>query len=456
MSSYELNPYLYIFHELEVWAAPVLLSSAMQRSSAGMVVIEEAVVLIGGNQVNKALSDLILYLNSENMAVSLGHLPVAVTGHAVAHAGRNIYVFGGSQTMGSNYLLNVGTSNFYNLTINSTGCSIGSFGEACTMCGPGSYNSNLNGNACDLCIPGTYSNSYGLSYLSQCTPCPYGTFADTAGSTYCKDCDIPNDCPVGSTAAYYSQYIEASSQIQPLAYDSGSSQANYIISTVLYFMLAVIAAAWCLYFALINYNFFRRVDIFSEQHERKYYEEPFRTSLGGVMTLVFLIVASIFIVSPSILYIMANIVETKTLVPVFTLDNQQFYTPVGLIKIQLFNYAGECGDVNLNCIGHITAVAKGVNTPSGYNRCYTLENSCVLAIYCIDCNFEPTSLISITVWDYLVYATAIQIEMGTFSSIPDSNVSSIILYVSAPQGQVFNGLNPTQFSITLFPSVKYT
>ena len=454
VSTFEINQYIYITVDLTNWYV-IDSPQALQICNAGTIILQSTFAIIGGSQLDNALSAITLYVTSWGIGFTLDNLPVTVTSHAIAHAGKSIYVFGGTLTQGSTFLSDVGTSNFYNVTIEYFDCSLGYAGENCTICEPGTYSAELNSSSCTLCVPGTYSNTYGMGHLSQCTPCPYGTFSDINGSNMCYDCNIPADCPIGSVAPSYSPTIPSFSQRQPQPYDNGLTQANSAISTFQFIILAVIVFAWCMYFFLMKSAFFQKIDIFADKHQRKYYEEPYKTSLGGFMTLIFLVAASIFIVSPTILYNMANIVETKTLVPVFTLENQIFYSAKSFISIRLFNYGGSCGDVNDTCQGHLDVTMSGVYSDSTYSECYNLENSCVIYLYGINCTYSPTSYISVTLWGYLVYATALQIEFGVYSSIPDSNVSSVQFYVTPPQGKVFNGLNPTVFQLTAFPSVSY-
>ena len=455
VSPFQQNDQIYVNVASEYWfsiPSPI----ALQLSSAGTRVFNSTFAIIGGNQIDSALSAITLYIISVGIGVTIDYLPVTVTSHAIAHAGRSIYVFGGTLTMGNSFFDEVGTSNFYNVTNEYFDCSIGYAGDNCTICLPGTYGSILNSKACTPCPPGTYSSSYGVAYYSQCTPCAHGTFADLWGSTMCKDCDNPADCHVGSTAPVYTPPILPFAEIQPLAYDDRKTQANAAILNLEFAILAVLVLTCIVYFFLKKFGIFQTFDIFAERHVRKYYEDPFKTVLGGVMTLIFALAALIFIGSPIILYSMANIVETKTLVPVFTLDNQEFTAAEGFMSMKMYNYGGRCGDVNNNCLGYMDIYTAGLTADTFEKNCYTEVDSCVIKISCTNCTMDPVSLISLTVFDYLVYTTGIQVQFGFSSSIPDSNLSAIELYVASPQGQVFNGLNPTVFKLSLFPSVRIT
>ena len=323
------------------------------------------------------------------------------------------------------------------------------------MCEPGSYSSSFNSETCDLCVAGTYSNSYGMGFLSQCTPCAYGTYADQPGSTFCKDCVNPADCSVGSTMPRNKQANDPFSQIQPLAYDNGGAKADSATASFQFALLAALVFTWVMYFIMQQAEFFKYFDIFSQRHERKYYEDPYKTPFGGFVTIVFVLAALLFIISPIILYSMANIVETKTLVPVFTLENRIFYASFMYTRIKMYNYGGECGDAENRCLGHIDLAYLGSTSVANEILCYSEENSCVTYLSCSNCTVEEYSEFSITVWGYLAYSTDIAVEVGIYSSIPDSNLSLVKYYLSAPQGQVFNGLNPTILPLSMIPSVIF-
>ena len=451
-SELSLNTNLYYYHV--GWGDPVPLPYPLYISSAGLIFLEGFFAIIGGNQIDVALSNVTLYETATGIGYNMENLPVAVTSHAIAQAGKNIYVFGGSLSMGSSYQKEVGTSNFYLVNNDYFQCSKGFYSSSCTPCPPGSYSVALDSTSCELCPAGTYGSRYGLSYLSQCTPCSYGTFADQTGSTYCKDYHTPSECPIGSTAPIHRDSIQAFTEIQPSPYDDHTSvAANYISNFQIAVYVALILTG-VLYGALLHTRAFRYIDLFKNEHEVERGQDPERTAIGGVATMIFLIASSIFIVSPSILYFIANITETKTLVPVFTLDNQIFTAELLFLNITLYNYGGNCGNSEGVCYNHVDAKSTGFSSQASHISCTRLENACLVSLQCYGCYVSTSGYATVTFNDYLVYATGIKIEVGSTSSIPDSNSSYVQFYLDPGQDKVFNGLQSSVVYVAMYPSVE--
>ena len=448
---YVLNNLLYLF--AGVWLGPFPLPSSLYISKTGLILLDDIFVVIGGNQIDVSLSNITLFVTDTGVGYNLDNLPVSVTAHAVTQAGRNIYVFGGTLSMGSRYQTEVGTSNMYVVNSEYFKCSLGFYGASCLPCVPGSYSEGLGSDTCKLCPAGTYSDRYGLGFLSQCTPCASGTFSDRPGATYCKYCSNPNDCPVGSTGPRVVDTIETFSETQPLPYNDKNGIAAEYISEFQIAVYAVIVATALLYVILLKSGGFKYIDFFKNQHEFEQGQDPEGTSFGGAVTVMFFVASSFFIVSPSILYFIANITETKTLIPSLTLDNQIFNADLFLINITLYNYGGECGDIYGNCLGHVDIYSKGF--PKGNPSCWEVADTCIVTLQCHNCSIDTSAYVKVTFWDFLVYATGIKIEVMSSSSIPDSNTSSIQFYLSPGQGKVFNGLSSSVITVSMYPSVHF-
>ena len=456
LTPFQLNTYIYMSLALESWLEPTPAPPSLIFSNAGLVLMQEAFAIIGGSQLTNSLSNVTLYSTTTGTGFSLDTLPVTVTSHAVSHAGRSIYVFGGTLTMGQTYFDEVGTSNFYKITHSSFDCSRGFFGDSCTMCLPGSLGGSLNSALCELCGAGTYSSSYGLGYTAQCTPCPSGSYAESPGSSLCRSCNNPNDCSIGSRAEDSVMIYNSFEELQPLAYDEGTTAAKARVEYYEFAALGMMGLVWALYLCVNKREGFAKVDIFDNKHERKYYEEPFKNAFGGVVSVAFFLAASIFIVSPIIVYNMANIAEIKTFLPIFTLQNTTFASDIVYISISMYNYGGQCGNTNSTCIGHIDTSIYGMTGDISDFYCEREESTCMIYMVCANCTVDLVSGVYITVWESLAYTTGFQVVIETTSSIPDSNTSALLYYVNSPQGKVFNGLNPTVFTLSIIPSVRQT
>ena len=428
-------------------------SSIFDRSNFSLIFMESFIIEFGGNRLTTSYSDIIkIYYNGT--IETMGALKYPVCYHSAAYAGKSIYIFGGAFTTGSSIYIDIGINDFYNLTSEDFDCSQGNYGESCNFCGPGTYAMYPNTELCSPCIAGTYSNGYGQHYLSQCIPCEYGTFSDVPGSSYCKDCAIPQDCPIGSTAPMYSQTIQAFANVQPPSYQNNNSEAMLYTYTF-YIILGVLTVILGIGFILLRNNrLLIWIDIYQNLHKRKYYEEPFRTQFGGFVTVLLIMAVLIMVGSPIILYEISNITETKTLVPAFTLENQEFSSEKMILTLNLYNFAGECISNNI-CSSYIklsieNMVYSGVSGPF----CTALENSCSIILSCFNCYLPDNSYFNLTFAGYLIYTSGIEVELNCSSSLPDYNVSSIKFYIESPSTQVFNGLSPSIFYIMMIPTVR--
>ncbi|OMJ65221.1 hypothetical protein SteCoe_38773 [Stentor coeruleus] len=111
-----------------------------------------------------------------------GKLPTPMAGHAGAHAGRSIYLYGGFEIFSNSLILKQASAKFYKITSETFECSNGYFGDDCQMRPPGYFSSLFNSFKCTPCKAGTFNPYYGAVTESQCIPCLDGYFADKDAS----------------------------------------------------------------------------------------------------------------------------------------------------------------------------------------------------------------------------------------------------------------------------------
>ena len=388
----------------------------------------------------------------------IGNLLIPVSAHGGEHISNEIYIFGGSATIGNNIIEGLGTSLFYKVYHEAFYCSRGYYGQPggnCSICEPGYYSSSYNSDSCSPCRPGTYSTGYGLGDFYQCTPCEYGTYTDKYASTRCYLCDFISDCPIGSSSPSIFQATNQISSSQPKNYDTNSSKASMIIFNFQIGIGVVVGIATLLFLILKQKEFFKKFDLFKDLHPRKYWEDPFPTTYGGFASVLFIIVALIFIVSPLVLFNIANITETKTLEPSVLFQYQRFTVKYLKLNLTLYNYGGACV-VDGECATSMSLTSTGFHLVDASGPfCYSVTNGCSIVYICENCYMDPLTVFNITAVYYLIYASAIEIEFISSSSLPDFNTSSIKFIIVAPTGTVFNGPNPSVFYIDAIPSVFF-
>lgn len=426
--------------------------SEREYSNTQNILTENGLVQIGGSRTNTISSSIKFYNIAEKTVVTLGHLPDPVASHSIVHSGKNIYIFGGLNSVSNIGIPNIGTSRFYKITDDIFDCSPGNYGNECILCEPGYYNDQFNAESCTACPAGTYNSDYGATSLSQCIPCHVNTFADVPGSYTCKECPNSEDCPIG-TSIPIPNTLENTQEIQPSSYDENRVKSAFINQIVIACIFAFAGVIILIYLTLRKLKIFARADIFKNLHPRKYYEEPFGTEYGGLISILFIIVSLVFILTPIVAFSVSNISEIKTLVPNISYRDIKIMASCN-ITLVLYNFNGECG-VDGVCMEHMFYSAAGSYTMIGSGPfCYKSDNICKIVFISDEFSIE-TSLTSIfTVSDPLIYSTNIDATLSCTSSIPES-ISSTTISLSAPDSQVFNGFTPSYFSFYLIPSVLF-
>jgi hypothetical protein len=408
-------------------------------------------VLFGGRRTTVAFSNIIT-MNYLSLAFEeLGQLLTPMAAHAGAHAGKSVYLHGGFEIFSNSLILKHASAKFYKITSDTFDCSDGYFGADCQMCLPGYYNSDANSLSCAPCKPGTFNPYYGGSVESQCIPCSNGYFADKEASLYCKQCDFSMACLPGTSIPTSDKTVYDYS-MQPKPYDDNKTRAQAINSIISFCFLASIVPAFVFIFLLRRRNSLLKLDLYKALHPRKYYEEPYATSLGAMFSLIFILIALLFIITPIVLYITSNITEFKTLVPDITLETLTFRADMTMTII-MYNYNGDCQTVDGFCnINLYTSMMGTLQGRTIFPTCYKVKNDCFFTFKCEECRIDKYTQMNVTIVDTHAYTGKISVTTSALSSIP-GEISSITLTVEADKNKVFNGFYPSKFYYFIIPSV---
>lgn len=422
-----------------------------QYGNSFTVFMSSKLVLFGGRRTTVAFSNIIT-MNYESLTFDeLGQLPEPMAGHAGAYAGKIVYLYGGFEIISNSLILKQASAKFYKITSDTFDCSDGYFGVDCKMCPPGHYNSDLNSLSCIPCKSGTFNPYYGASVESQCIPCPNGYFADKEASIYCKQCDFSMTCLPGTSIPTTDRTVYDYS-MQPKPYDDNKNRAQTINSIISFCFLASIIPAFVIIFFLRRRSLLLKLDLYKALHPKKYYEEPYATSLGAMFSLIFLLVALLFIITPIVLYLKSNITEFKTLVPDITLETLEFHADMNMTII-MYNYNGDCETVNGFCnINFYTSMMGTLEGRTVFPICYKIKNDCFFTFKCEECRIDKYTQMNVTIVDIHAYTGKISVTASSLSSIP-GEISSITLTVEAEKDMVFNGFYSSKFYYFMIPSV---
>ncbi|OMJ77429.1 hypothetical protein SteCoe_22988 [Stentor coeruleus] len=374
-----------------------------------------------------------------------------------------IYSFGGGSCQGLLPIFIYGSYDFYYIDMKeicSTGecnpiCSKGTYksDQGCIECEPGSYSEIMGSEICKLCPIGTYNSIKGGSSYRQCLPCPEETFNSKPGSSLCFECPAGFNCPAGSKQPNKINISDDYSSVQPKMYSSDDNSINLIyilvVMTVFLFLIIIVLS-------ISNFkNKLNLIDFYIDKHNYNLNEPMILTKnqTGGFFSLIFLIIAIIFVGSSIIEYKINNIQETKALVPLIILEeNSKIFTADKLeIECTLIGYRGDCEE-NYVCNPKIF-----INITNLYgsfkHSCKASDNEeCVIKLTCYNCELRGGASIFINSKEKLSYASKIYVNITSDSSIPNE-ISSIRNELYASKKYVFIGSEASKFYYTLTPSL---
>ena len=440
--------------------------SLMSRSLAMIAYIDGSVLVIAGEAwATDPYTDAFLIDISSGNSTYLASLPFYYYGGSFSVVKNKIYLLGGGSMIGNTMRVSIPTPNFIEISIPDLGspilqiCSIGSYGTGadCSLCPAGSYAESPGLEACMACPAGTYNNVAGANSARQCYPCAQGTFSSTAGATFCFDCPEYVFCPVGSIGFTYTQPTSISSSTQPASYIVASGVNSQQIAV--FSAIPSCFFVFLLLFVLVPkvQDFTAKLDLFKNGHNYTLYKPMVmdKTILGGLFSVMFLLVAIIMITSSALSYQNDNIEETKALMPVVILEQlgTQILADI-TIKLTLYSYGGVCsGQCSPGGLFNITP--SNVIYWTYQTSCQLNKGNCEIYISCNSCNLQNGAAITYDLQEKSSYCSAIEIGINSTSSIP-GQYSSISDNVVASSNKVFRGFTASYFNLMMTPSLFIT
>ena len=392
-------------------------------------------------------------------------LEIFLYASSFAFFNKSIYVFGGGSVLGLNLRPNVAHNLMIEIKLDDicneghceAPCSTGTYGDegSCTLCSRGHFAEGYGNINCSQCEAGTFNGNMGSTSGRQCLPCPEGSYNSFKGSARCLDCPIWMFCPVGSKTPISSMDYEESSSIQPPLYQEEDFQ-----STTLVFQLTVCLSLGLILAIILTMKKTRdklqRIDLFKDKHNTKLNEFLLlkQTKIGGCFSCMFIIAAIVLIGSTLISFYLGNIKETKGLVPLVVLESEvaSFEASEFKAKIWMDLYGGECA-VDGQCLNEI--IVKRFNLICGqfkYGCEMSPSRSCIIDISCISAEIKPGTYINLELTEKLSYASGIQINITSSSSVP-SKISSVYTAIRPTSNNVFIGSDQSEFYFTATPSL---
>ncbi|CAG9320202.1 unnamed protein product [Blepharisma stoltei] len=437
------------------------------RSRAAVCKPLQRILVAGGETYGLFPNSDIFYYSTEDFEFTmLGNITDSFFASANAYFQNYFYIHGGGTSASSLLRFSVPSNIFLRLpmwsfcTDNTTcnfACSYGSYRTSsnCEICPLGTYSDEFNMTECKKCPEGKYGPHYGATSLDMCYPCPEGEYNNQKGQGHCLDCPHTSTCRAGSKTSDYNSYYYHDSYIQPPIYsaDAGEARRNNLIIEVVVGVVGLIVIIVMVLLRKVE-TFLFYFDIYSDKHNH-FIGKPMylkRTKLGGVFGMAFIFLAIIIIGVEIVNYVLNNVYETKSLVPLVVLeqDTPKFEAEF-LITITLMNYGGACVDgpcASSKIYSDITGITGNWTT----SYCKEEENGdCVISTLCIKCSVTKQGKFTITMDDTSGYTSGYVVNLTASSSIP-RKYSSYKTYVLPDDNYVFIGSDPTRIYYDIIPS----
>jgi N-acetylneuraminic acid mutarotase len=377
--------------------------------------------------------------------------------HSIAHFNKSLYIFGGGGKIEHYKTLKIVSNNLFKVEVTdvpnfSLDYSDG-FDSTGKLCGKGTYSDKKN---CVNCPKGSFSKTLGSSNIDQCIPCPYGTFSSVEGAFNCLDCPNGFKCPIGSIFPHRDIILDYNKSVQPDEYSSDKETILKVNKALWLCFSALLTLLACsLFFYRVVWNYLSCIDVFSKEHN-KCLGIPIiynKTPIGGIFSVIFLLVALVLVISALIGFRMDNLQEYRALIPVVTLKEEIVSDSLSL-NISFYIYGGECVK-NDSCHPDIHYQDVGLDYLKYQMTCKVTTETCsILVVYEKMKIVSEKAEIFVNSKEYRSYSSSITINITADSSIPNQISSQMMTFTTSSPDTVFRGYDPSIVSYRFTPSVS--
>ena len=438
----------------------------INRANAVVKKIENHVLVIGGEIWGYEPKNTVFSVNLATKTVTYYQdLDFSLISSGFAYQGTELYIHGGLSLQGKIIRETKSTNEFYKFNLKSLcsqecpwKCSKGTYGSECLSCPEGTYSDSYGATVCSNCLKGTSNPEVGTTSLRQCYPCEVGFYSNQEGLSRCLTCPNGMYCPVGSINPTFEDIKLELYSSQPQLYESSSGNLNLIVSIAqICIFLLILTALVAIKISKKLSKTISKLDLFKEYHNYVV-NEPMKlkqTFIGGIFSLVFILVAVFMIFIAVLIYSEDNIQENKALVPLVTIEEEAegFYAEF-VLEIKLMRYGGECFVGENQCSSLTLIEIIDIEFQEMFSTCILDSDTgdCSVVVYLTQASFSESSSIKLETKDRSSFASGIQVNSTAYSSIP-GEYSSITASISPPASKVFIGSTPTEFFYSMTPSL---
>jgi hypothetical protein len=119
-----------------------------------------------------------------------------------------------------------------------------------------------------------------------------------------------------------------------------------------------------------------------------------------------------------------------------------------LVEYTFYGYVDECDCKNIEIYTDSVELIGNYQTPI----CSKRENTCFIKYSCLNCEFKQSGKTSLVILEDLSFASKIQVNITSSSSIQDS-YSSVTSELSSEYDTIYRGITPSTFYYQLTPSL---
>ena len=400
-----------------------------------------------------------------NASYRVGAIAEASYSQGSAYYNTSLYIFGGASSISSLLRVDVAHNRLFTINVQEICqggtcealCSEGTYltPYGCEMCRPGYFAEDIANSQCSACSPGTYNANTGATSKRECSPCPQGYYNSEEGAARCLQCEYGHLCPIGSVHSGNTFFNTLQSSVQPQLYSP--DYVGVSLSMILvYFGLAYVAGMLVMLSSRSLRGKLESFDIF--QVELKVNDrgkiESTSTALGGVSSLIFLFLALSLLASTLFTYEVNNISETKSLVPLVALQDQvaDFVADILTVNISILRYGDTC-TANGACSPSLLILISNIRSGESSWVCETAsDNSCNIYFAFNRCIIDTGAMISVMLNQQLSYASGINVNVTSDSSIL-GQPSSILSMLTSDSNHIFLGTSESVFYFAMTPSL---
>ena len=419
-------------------------------------------ISIGGQAWDTLTTDKVIILGPLSQATFLTQkLEDHLYGASSSYFNKSIFIFGGGRTYGRflipifshNQLTKINLQDICTKSKCEAPCSPGTIikSKKCEICPAGSYSEEPNLSKCETCRPGTFNSNNGSSSQSQCLPCPQGTYNSEYGASKCIECPKGKYCAVGSKNFVDNELDHVNKSEQPSLYKEPDLNKTIII----YQTLVSVPLFFILVLFMVVGRLRRKIYIFDMYDDKHDSDNEFmikkKTMIGACFSFLFVIGSLLITCTTVISYFKANIYESKALVPLVVLEKEidSFISESLSIEFTLYSYGGDCESV---CSEYIQVTLKNLDAEKSGKKCKSDAFSCTIKITLNKAVISTGAILSLTLNNSLSYASGIQVNITSSSSIPNQQ-SSVLTSIKSLLNSVFIGSDPTEFYFLATPSL---